>query len=173
MKCPHCQTFETKVIDSRMNQTADITRRRRECPKCHSRFTTYERIEEIIPAIIKKDGRREAYNREKLAHGLHKSCQKRNISTQKIEECVGRIEKQMQATGLKEIPSRSMGEMVMRELHALDKVAYVRFASVYRDFRDLEEFVTEIRELPPVTDDTGALAFPFFETQPKSPEGNA
>src|SRR6185312_14551590 len=107
MKCPFCSTLDTKVIDSRMNQTGDITRRRRECPKCEGRFTTYERVEEVMPLVIKKDGRRETYIREKVLDGLKKACQKRSVATQKIEELVSLIENRIQGFGLKEIPART------------------------------------------------------------------
>lgn len=149
MKCPYCSTPETKVIDSRLNQTADMTRRRRECAECGGRFTTYERIEEVMPAVIKKDGRRESFVREKIFSGVQKSCQKRPITTQQIEAAVTAIEKQIQSYGLKEIPSKSIGEMVMKTLHELDMVAYVRFASVYREFRDVEEFMADLNQQAP------------------------
>ena len=144
MKCPLCSTLDTKVIDSRLNQTGDLTRRRRECPKCERRFTTYERVEEVMPLVIKKDGRREPYFQGKVIEGVKKACQKRSIETLKIEELVNRVEKEIQNEGLKEIPARAIGEKVMVELHHFDKVAYVRFASVYREFRDVQEFVNEI-----------------------------
>src|SRR3954451_25305297 len=106
MRCPYCTTLDTKVIDSRINQTGDITRRRRECPKCEGRFTTYERVEEVMPLVIKKDGRREAYLRDKVLDGLKKACQKRSVATQKIDELVTLIEKRIQSYGLKEVPAR-------------------------------------------------------------------
>jgi len=155
--------LDTKVIDSRLNQTGDITRRRRECPKCEGRFTTYERVEEVMPVVIKKDGRREPYSRDKLLGSFKKACQKRSIATQKIEEAIGRIEKSLQSYGLKEVPSRTIGQMAMVELHKLDKVAYVRFSSVYREFRDVEEFVAELQLSPLPQEEPGTLAFPFTE----------
>ena len=161
MKCPYCSTLDTKVIDSRLNQTGGITRRRRECPVCDARFTTYERIEEIMPVVIKKDGRRENYERPKLLEGLQKASQKRPVPASKIEDAVARIEKRIQSYGLKEVPSRTIGQMVMQELHKLDKVAYVRFASVYRDFKDVDEFVAELQEPPTTEDDPALLVFPF------------
>jgi len=145
MKCPFCNTLDTKVIDSRLNQTGDMTRRRRECPKCEGRFTTYERVEEVMPLVVKKDGRREPYTREKVLDGLKKACQKRSVATSKIEDLINEIERKIQGYGLKEVPTRTIGHMVMVELHKLDKVAYVRFASVYREFRDVEEFVAELQ----------------------------
>ena len=162
MKCPYCSIPDTKVIDSRLNQPADIVRRRRECLKCEGRFTTYERVEEIMPVVIKKDGRRESYDRQKILDGLRKACQKRPVQTHQIEEITNRIEKRIQSYGLKEIPTKTIGQMVIVELHKLDKVAYVRFASVYRDFTDVNEFVSEIQDPPqPDTEDPNALAFPF------------
>ena len=168
MKCPFCSTPETKVVDSRMNQTADMTRRRRECLECGGRFTTYERIEEVMPNVIKKDGRREPFAREKIFSGIQKSCQKRPITTQQIEMAVTNIEKQIQSYGLKEIPSNSVGEMVMMALHKLDKVAYVRFAAVYREFRDVEEFVANLNQhaspsTPTFEGERETMSFPFIE----------
>ncbi len=167
MKCPFCATPETKVVDSRMNQTADMTRRRRECLECGGRFTTYERIEEVMPNVIKKDGRREPFVREKIFSGIQKSCQKRPITTQQIELAVTNIEKQIQSYGLKEIPSNSVGEMVMMALHKLDKVAYVRFAAVYREFRDVEEFVANLNQhespsTPTFEGERENMTFPFI-----------
>jgi transcriptional repressor NrdR len=169
MKCPYCSTPETKVIDSRLNQTADMTRRRRECLECGGRFTTYERIEEVMPNVIKKDARRETFNREKILSGMVKSCQKRPVTTAQIEAAVTAIEKTIQSYGLKEIPSNSIGEMLMSALHKLDKVAYVRFASVYREFRDVEEFVADLNQhLQSPSDSFEAdrvnLSFPFIES---------
>lgn len=146
MWCPHCAFAETKVIDSRLNQTGDSTRRRRACPKCEARFTTYERVEESVPWIVKKDGRREAFLRDKLKSGLEKACQKRPVTREQIETVISSIEKGLAQTGVKEIPSHHLGRIVMKELHALDAVAYVRFASVYRNFQDVEEFVAEITD---------------------------
>ncbi|MGE0616878.1 MAG: transcriptional regulator NrdR [Bacteriovoracia bacterium] len=161
MKCPFCSAVETKVIDSRLNQTNDITRRRRECIHCEGRFTTYERVEEVMPVIIKKDGRREVYNRDKIHGGVYKACQKRPVGAQQIDGIVQSIEKKLQSFGAKEIPSKTIGQMVMAALHSLDKVAYVRFASVYREFQDVEEFVAELQELPNEPVDPASLAFPF------------
>lgn len=153
---------DTKVIDSRMNQLGDMIRRRRECPKCEGRFTTYERVEEVMPVVIKKDGRREPYVRGKILDGIQKACQKRSVPTQKIEEVTAQIEKRIQGYGLKEIPSRTIGQMVMAELQTLDKVAYIRFASVYREFRDVEEFVAELQGFPaPAPEEATSLSFPF------------
>jgi transcriptional repressor NrdR len=174
MRCPYCSTIDTKVIDSRINQTADITRRRRECPRCQGRFTTYERVEEVMPLVIKKDGRRETFDREKVLSGIRKSCQKRPVTTQAMEECVGRIEKRLQSYGLKEVPSKTVGQMVMAELHQLDKVAYVRFASVYREFRDVEEFVADLQEHDLTQNDSTSShqepLFAFVEPVPAAPQ---
>ncbi len=170
MKCPFCSTDDTKVIDSRLNQTGDITRRRRQCPRCEGRFTTYERVEEVMPMIIKKDGRREPYFRDKILGGIKKACQKREVPLQKIEECVGGIERKLQSYGLKEVPAKTLGQMIMQELHKLDKVAYVRFASVYREFRDVDEFVAELQE-PQVgsREDATTPLFAFAREDEKAP----
>lgn len=170
MKCPYCSHENTKVVDSRLNQFSDITRRRRECPECEGRFTTYERVEEIMPVVIKKDGRREAFIREKIFSGVQSACQKLSIPTEKIESIIARIEKKVQSFGLKEIPSRAIGELVMKELHHLHKVAYVRFASVYREFKDVEEFVEELKDLPSdeETIESSSLTFPFAESKSTS-----
>ena len=133
-------------MDSRLNQTSDITRRRRACLRCEGRFTTYERVEEVMPLIIKKDGRREAYSREKALGGLKKCTQKRPVQTEQLDTIATRIEQRLQALGLKEVPSKIIGQMIMKELKPLDQVAYVRFASVYREFQDLDEFVADLKE---------------------------
>jgi transcriptional repressor NrdR len=163
MHCPFCPAVETKVVDSRLNQNGDITRRRRECPQCEGRFTTYERVEEVMPVVIKKDGRRESFVRSKVLDGIQKSCQKRPITVQQTEDALRRIERQIQSYGLKELPARTIGQMVMQELRRLDPVAYVRFASVYRHFRDVEEFVSDLQTEEPTSldQDPSLLAFPF------------
>lgn len=168
MKCPFCSAFENKVIDSRLNQTGDITRRRRECIACAGRFTTYERVEEVLPAVIKKDGRREPFSREKLLASLQKATQKRPITMQQLEENVDQLQRRIQSFGLKEIPSNTIGQMVMAALHKLDMVAYIRFSSVYRNFTDVEEFVSEIREIPPEITDDASLTFPFIHADEES-----
>jgi transcriptional repressor NrdR len=147
MRCPFCQEPENKVIDSRESQEGLVTRRRRECLACTRRFTTYERVEELMPLIVKKDGRREAYDREKILAGLKKACEKRPVSMEQIDAAVLEVERQLQEMGEKEVPSTFLGEQVMARLHALDEVAYVRFASVYRSFRDIAEFMTELKDL--------------------------
>ncbi len=147
MKCPFCGDLEDKVIDSRSSKDGYSIRRRRECISCKKRFTTHEKIEETLPAIIKKDGRREPFDRDKILSGITKACQKRPISTETIEAAVDRIEREVQERGLKEIKSSELGERIMKELHDLDDVAYVRFASVYRSFKDISEFMAEVKAL--------------------------
>ena len=147
MKCPYCTTLDTKVIDSRINQTGDITRRRRECPRCEGRFTTYERVEEIMPLVVKKDGRREQFDRQKIVHGIKLACQKRPISSEQIESVVDDLERKLQESGEREVNTAQIGEIVMQRLHEIDDVAYVRFASVYRSFKDIGEFMSELRDL--------------------------
>jgi transcriptional repressor NrdR len=147
MKCPFCDEQEDKVIDSRISKDGASIRRRRECISCKKRFTTHEKIEETLPSIIKKDGRREPFDRDKILRGLKVACRKRPISTDLIEAAVDRIERELQERGVKEIKSTEIGERVMRELHELDDVAYVRFASVYRSFKDIGEFMSEVKVL--------------------------
>ena len=147
MKCPFCGHFEDKVVDSRSSKEGDAIRRRRECLKCEARFTTYEKVEEILPLVIKKDGRREPFDRQKILQGLLKACEKRPVGIVALEDAVSKIEKKLQESGEKEIPSSAIGEEVMHALHKLDQVAYVRFASVYREFKDINEFMEELREL--------------------------
>ncbi len=147
MKCPYCEELDNKVIDSRLNKEATITRRRRECLSCGKRFTTYERLEVLLPMLVKKDGRREPWDRHKLAVGLEKACEKRDVSRDKIDEFVDGIEQKLQDYGAKEIASQVVGEWVMEGLSALDEVAYVRFASVYRQFKDVNEFMAELKGL--------------------------
>ena len=147
MRCPFCSHIDNRVIDSRLSRDGDVTRRRRECARCERRFTTYERVEEILPLVVKKDGRRETYDRLKVLAGLKKASEKRPISIATIEEVADRIERSLQNLGDKEVPSATIGEEVMRQLYDLDKVAYVRFASVYRSFQDLDAFMQELKEL--------------------------
>ncbi len=147
MKCPYCGDIDNKVIDSRLSKDASVIRRRRECIVCDRRFTTYEHIEEIPIMIIKKDGRREVFNREKVRAGLKKACEKRNISINVIEEAIDNLERDLRETGEKEIPASFVGEKIMTMLHGLDDVAYVRFASVYREFKDVNDFVAELKTL--------------------------
>jgi len=147
MKCPFCGHIEDKVIDSRLSREGDIIRRRRECLGCGERFTSYEKIEEVLPLVVKKDGRRETFNRQKILRGLEKACEKRPVSIEMRETLVAKIEKKLQESGEKEIPSSWIGEEVMAGLKEIDEVAYVRFASVYRQFRDIKEFMEEIKGL--------------------------
>jgi len=147
MRCPYCTSIDNKVVDSRMGKEGDTIRRRRECLKCEGRFTTYERVEEVLPSVIKKDGRREPYDRMKILNGLKKACEKRPIGVEVLEKSVDNIEKSMQEKGFKEIPSKAIGEEVMNQLHNLDEVAYVRFASVYRSFKDINEFMSELKDI--------------------------
>lgn len=147
MRCPYCSSVDNKVVDSRIGKEADCIRRRRECLECERRFTTYERVEEILPLVIKKDGRREQYDRMKILSGLKKACQKRPISVDALETAVDEIEKTLQDGGLKEILSSAIGEEVMIQLQGLDEVAYVRFASVYRSFKDINEFMDELKDI--------------------------
>ena len=145
MKCPFCSHAESKVIDSRESGEGDIIRRRRECESCQKRYTTYERVEEILPMIAKKDGRREPFDRLKIVNGLKKACEKRPISTETIEKMVDEIERELQESGEKEVPSSRIGRKIMEGLHQIDPVAYVRFASVYRSFKDVNEFMEELK----------------------------
>jgi transcriptional repressor NrdR len=147
MKCPFCGHEEDKVVDSRSSKEGQAVRRRRECLKCEKRFTTYEYIETIPLAIIKNDQRREPYEREKLLRGIMAACIKRPISREQIDAIVDRIEEQVQKLSKTEIPASDIGKLVMDELYKLDDVAYVRFASVYRKFKDKGEFVTQVKEL--------------------------
>jgi transcriptional repressor NrdR len=149
MKCPFCAHGENKVIDSRISKDGDAIRRRRECLSCGKRFTTYEYVEEVLPVVVKKDGRREPFDRTKIRSGIKKACEKRPISTDAIETLVDNVERACQDLQGKEIPSTAIGEKVMRELQTLDGVAYVRFASVYREFRDVSDFLVELKELLP------------------------
>ncbi len=147
MKCPYCNEIDNKVIDSRLSKDGSVIRRRRECLQCKRRFTTYEQIEEIPIMIVKKDGRREVFSREKVSSGLKKACEKRNISVNAIEEFLDELERDLKEMGEKEIPSSVVGEKVIHRLHELDDVAYVRFASVYREFKDVNDFFAELKSL--------------------------
>ena len=147
MKCPFCSHQESKVIDSRVSAAADVTRRRRECESCARRFTTYERVEEVLPAVVKKDGRRELFDRQKVLAGLRKACDKRAVPLEKLEQVVDTIERELIESGDKEVPAKAIGEKVMAQLRQLDDIAYVRFASVYRSFRDLDELRGELDKL--------------------------
>ena len=147
MKCPFCGDAENKVIDSRISKDGKAIRRRRESIGCSRRFTTYEYVEDILPMVVKKDGRREPFDRTKIRNGLRTACEKRPISTEDIERLVESVETACQEFQGEEIPSSAIGEKVMAELKTLDGVAYVRFASVYRQFRDVAEFMSELKDL--------------------------
>ena len=147
MKCPFCGNLEDRVIDSRTSKEGDSIRRRRECLKCGKRFTSYERVDDVVPMVIKKDNLRESFDRGKILSGLKKACEKRPISAEALEEIVDTIEKKLIGMGVKEIPSAWIGEEVMNALKETDKVAYVRFASVYRQFKDINELLDEVKNL--------------------------
>lgn len=147
MKCPSCSSLENKVVDSRLTRDADAIRRRRECLACGARFTTYEYVEKTQVLVIKKDGRREPFRREKILEGVTKACEKRPIAGEALAALVDRVEAAVLAMGQSEIESRQIGEIVIEELAGLDKIAYVRFASVYRDFRDVRDFMDEMKRV--------------------------
>jgi transcriptional repressor NrdR len=147
VKCPFCGSIEDKVIDSRTSKEGDAIRRRRECLKCAKRFTSYERVEDMIPVVVKKDGRRESFDRQKVLAGLKKACEKRPIGTVVLDGVTDSIEKKLVGLGAKEVNSTWIGEEVMSALKELDKVAYVRFASVYRQFKDINELMNEVKTL--------------------------
>jgi transcriptional repressor NrdR len=147
VKCPFCDDLEDKVVDSRMAKEGQVIRRRRECLSCKRRYTTYERVEESLPMVVKKDGRRESVDHLKILSGITKACEKRPISVSTIEAVTDRIEKRIQEMGETELSSSAVGEEVMKELHNLDQVAYVRFASVYREFKDIDQFMDELKAL--------------------------
>ena len=147
MKCPDCSDMENKVVDSRLNKEGTVIRRRRECLSCSVRFTTYEKLERSLPLLIKKDGRREEFDRDKIIHGVQKACQKRPVSIKDIEDLVDRVEQYVQELGEKEVSAVKVGEKVISEIYNLDDVAYVRFASVYRSFKDVNEFMVELKEV--------------------------
>ncbi len=147
MRCPYCGHLEDRVVDSRDAQEGLATRRRRECLGCGRRFTTYERVEDALPQVVKKDGRREAFDRRKIVEGLLRACQKRPVSREQIDGLVSSVERRVQELGEREVPSHVLGEAVMERLRELDPVAYVRFASVYRAFADVGEFMSELEDL--------------------------
>ncbi len=147
MKCKYCGSSESKVIDSRQAEEGTSIRRRRECDSCGKRFTTYERIEQINIMVIKKDKSREAFDREKILRGILKSCEKRNITLEQMEQIVDSIEKDLLNSMKREVSSTEIGEMVMKKLKSLDEVSYIRFASVYREFKDIDSFMAEIRNI--------------------------
>ena len=147
MKCPFCGHSENKVIDSRISKDGKAVRRRRECLYCIKRFTTYEYVEDVLPMVVKKDGRREQFDRQKILNGVKKACEKRPISMESIDKLVENVEQACQEVQAEEISSTLIGEKIMNELKMFDGVAYVRFASVYRQFRDVGEFMSELKDL--------------------------
>jgi transcriptional repressor NrdR len=147
MRCPFCSHVEDKVVDSRESKEGEVIRRRRECLKCGKRFTSYERIDQIPHMVVKKDGRRERFDREKVMAGLLKACEKRPVSTKALEAVADRIEAMVQESPEREMPTQQVGEFLMQSLRDLDKVAFVRFASVYRDFKDVDQFMATLKGL--------------------------
>ena len=147
MRCPFCSAVEDKVVDTRPSDNDQVIRRRRECVGCGRRFTTYERVDEILPLVVKKDDRREPFDRAKILNGLKKACSKRPVSLETLEKTVDKIERELEESGEKEIQSTRIGDAVMAALREIDDVAYVRFASVYRSFRDVNELITELKSL--------------------------
>jgi transcriptional repressor NrdR len=147
MRCPFCGTMENRVIDSRLGKNGRTIRRRRECLGCKKRFTTYEKVETVLPMVVKKDGRREPFDPEKIRSGIQKACQKRPISINKIDDFVEALAQEFQESGQREIQGSDIGEKVIERLKEWDDVAYVRFASVYRQFKDINEFMSELKEL--------------------------
>lgn len=144
MRCPFCSHLEDKVVDSRLSKDGDAIRRRRECLQCERRYTTYEHIEDVLPVVVKKDGRRESFDRLKILHGIKKACEKRPVSTDTLDAVTDEIERDFQDMAEREVPSSWIGEKIMEKLRTLDQVAYVRFASVYREFKDINEFMNEL-----------------------------
>ncbi len=147
MHCPYCAHASTQVLDTRISETGDSIRRRRRCESCEKRFTTYERAEIALPAVVKKNGSRADYDRSKLSFSLHLALRKRPVGAEAIDAAIERIEDKLMSSGDKEVPSDRIGELVMRELKKIDKIAYIRFASVYRSFEDVDEFADVIREV--------------------------
>ena len=147
MICPFCGHLQDRVVDSRESREGDVIRRRRQCQKCERRFTTYERIDEVPYMVVKKDGRREKFDRQKVLAGLLKACEKRPVAMSRLAEVVDQIEARLAESAEREISTTEIGEKIMERLRALDKIAYVRFASVYRDFQDVEAFLNELKNL--------------------------
>jgi transcriptional repressor NrdR len=147
MKCPYCGHAENKVVDKRESEDLEVTRRRRECLSCEKRFTTYERVEILELTVIKKNGDREAYDRTKVLRGIRRACEKRPVSEDQITKVVDEVEQEIRTMDTKEVQSKAIGELVMNKLRDVDKISYIRFASVYREFKDTEEFMKEIKQL--------------------------
>lgn len=152
MKCPFCQHLDNKVIDSRLAKDGDVIRRRRECDSCGSRFTTYERLEEVLPMVVKRDGTRVVFDRTKIHAGIRRACEKRPVPVAAMDAIVEEITRELQEVGEREVSSTYIGERVMEKLRVVDGVAYVRFASVYRSFRDVAEFLDELKHLLEASD---------------------
>lgn len=155
MKCPFCGGLDNRVTDSRLSQGDEVIRRRRECEGCSRRFTTYERLELVLPLVVKKDGRREPFERNKVMAGLRRACEKRPVATEALDSLVDQLERALVESGDKEVVSSAIGEQVMLRLRELDQVAYVRFASVYRSFKDISEFMAELSQLLAVRNSQG------------------
>jgi len=172
MKCPVCGEIEDKVIDSRLAKDNTAIRRRRQCLNCLKRFTTYERIEDITPFVIKKDGRREAFDRRKIVEGILRACEKRPISIEQVDAVADTIEQDLMERSEKEIHVSYIGERVMQALKKLDEVAYVRFASVYRSFRDIDEFINEIKELYELKESKEQRIEYEHVDEPENPQGD-
>ncbi|NLY95618.1 MAG: transcriptional repressor NrdR [Myxococcales bacterium] len=147
MRCPYCGTLDNRVIDSRLSQAGEVTRRRRECEGCAKRYTTYERVEQALPLVVKRDGRRQPFERDKILAGLQRACIKRPVPAEAIERLLSDIERWLADLGEPEIDSKRLGDHVLQALKELDEVAYVRFASVYRDFQSANQFLEELRHL--------------------------
>ncbi len=155
MKCPFCSHLESKVIDSRVSTTGDVIRRRRECESCERRFTSRERVEDVLPVVVKKDGTRVPFDREKVLHGVRLACNKRPVAMDGLERFIDELERELIESEAKEVASKAIGERVMKKLRELDEIAYVRFASVYRSFRDIEEFRSELDRMARARIETG------------------
>ena len=183
MRCPYCSTLDNKVIDSRLSAAGEVTRRRRECEGCSRRYTTYERVEQALPMIVKKDGKRQPFSAEKLLAGLQRSCAKRPVSAEALERMVGDVQRALADTGESEVASSFVGLKVLELLRDVDQVAYVRFASVYREFQDTEEFIALLAAIAADTLEKGGDALraaspaaPSLEpntTEPVPPEAEA
>ncbi len=170
MRCPYCRHRGNRVVDSRLSGDGATIRRRRMCSSCKRRFTTYERVEEFAPMVVKKDNRREPFDRAKIVSGLKKACEKRPVSMETIEQIADRIETAVAEQGGREVLSSVIGGAIMNELHSLDQVAYVRFASVYRSFKDIDEFMHELEDLIRLRKETGAPAAPPAPTRDRKGE---
>ena len=166
MKCPFCGHTEDRVVDSRVGREGEFIRRRRECLKCHRRYTTYEYIEDVLPHVVKRDGRREPFDREKLRKSILKACQKRSVAVQKVDDLVADIEAQLHERSEKEVKWDELGEMVMDRLRALDQIAYVRFASVYRSFEDVSQFADTVAQLKGLLKDDKSKGGPATRSRP-------